>query len=157
MYKRQQTPQISIWIGRNTDRFARLIRHAGPTPAPLIEACILGTLATLTLGLNIIRLRTLLDREYLPDSARRPIQLVLHYVEQSTRRHDKAARVANAAVRRLRALDEHETDLVTRLEMTRAITYLVVIAYTMQTNADFLDASRPFRGERSHLKVQESH
>lgn len=150
------TPQISVWIGRNTDRFARLIRHAGPTPAPLIEACILGTLATLTLGLNIIRLRTLLDREYLPDSARRPIQLVLHYVEQSTKRHDKAARVANAAVRRLRALDEHETDLVTRLEMTRAITYLVVIAYTMQTNADFLDASRPFKGERSHLKLQDA-
>ncbi|MFT8325739.1 FUSC family protein [Gluconobacter oxydans] len=143
------TPRISVWIGRNTDRFARLIRHAGPTPAPLIEACILGTLATLTLGLNVIRLRALLDREYLPESARRPILLVLHYVEQSTKRHDKAARIAEAAVRRLRVLDAQETDLVTRLELTRAITYLVVIAYTMRTNEDFLDASKPFRGERN--------
>lgn len=142
------TPRISVWIGRNTDRFARLIRHAGPTPAPLIEACILGTLATLTLGLNVIRLRALLDREYLPESARRPILLVLHYVEQSTKRHDKAARIAEAAVRRLRVLDAQETDLVTRLELTRAITYLVVIAYTMRTNEDFLDASKPFRGEK---------
>ncbi|MBS1063085.1 FUSC family protein [Gluconobacter wancherniae] len=144
-------PEISAWVGRNTDRFARLIRHAGPTPLPLIEACIQGTLATLTLGLNVIRLRTLMDREYLPESARRPIQLVLQYVEHSTRRHDKAARVANAAVRRLRALDALETDLITRLEMTRAITYLVVIAHTMQTNADFLDADKPFTGEHSQL------
>ncbi|EHH68631.1 hypothetical protein GMO_14010 [Gluconobacter morbifer G707] len=148
-------PQTSVWIGRNTDRFARLIRHAGPTPAPLIEACIIGTLAALTLGLNVIRLRTLLDREYLPDSARRPIQLVLHYIEQSTRRHDKAARIASAAVRRLRALDEQETDLVTRLELTRAITYLVVVAHIMSTNSDFLDASKPFRGEGNKLPAPE--
>ena len=92
-----------------------------------------------------------MDGGYLTESARRPIQLVLRYVEHSTRRHDKAARVANAAVRRLRALDALETDLITRLEMTRAITYLVVIAHTMQTNADFLDADKPFTGEHSQL------
>lgn len=142
-------PKMNVWIGRNTDRFARLLRHAGPTPAPLIEACIQGTLATLTLGLNIIRLRMILDREYLPESARRPIQLVLQYVEQSTRRHDKAARIADAAIRRLRVLDEQETDLVTRLELTRAITYLVVVSYTLRANENFLDAGRPFRGEKT--------
>ena len=90
-----------------------------------------------------------MNQEYLPKSARHPILLVLHYVEESTRRHDKAARIAEAAVRRLRVLDARETDLVTRLELTRAITYLVVIAYTMRTNEDFLDASKPFRGEKN--------
>ncbi|QDH16250.1 FUSC family protein [Swingsia samuiensis] len=147
-------PEINVWIGRNTERFARIIRHAGPTPAPLIEAYILGTLASLTLGLNIIRLRALIDREYLPESGRRPIQLVLHYVETATHRYDKAARVARATIRRLRYIDEHETDLITRLEITRAITYLVVVSYILETNKNFLNPSKRFKGEISHLSVQ---
>ncbi|WP_018979674.1 FUSC family protein [Saccharibacter floricola] len=143
------TPNISAWVGHSTDRFARLVRHTGPTETPLIEACIQGTLATLTLGLNIIRLRALMNREYLPESARRPVALVLHYIEHSTKRHERAARVARAAIRRLRALDaQDEThDTITHLEITRALAYLVVIAYTLHMNRNFLDESKPFMGE----------
>ncbi|MCX5619383.1 MULTISPECIES: FUSC family protein [Bombella] len=140
------TPHISAWIGHNTDRFSRLLRHA-TTITPLVEAGIQGTLATLTLGLNIIRLRGLLNREYLPESARRPITLVLYYIEHSSRRHDRAARLTRAAIRRLRELDTQDHEAIIRLEITRALTHLVVIEYTLRTNENFLDASEPFRGE----------
>ncbi|MCX5614335.1 FUSC family protein [Bombella saccharophila] len=140
------TPQISTWIGHNTDRFSRLLRHATAI-TPLVEAGIQGTLATLTLGLNIIRLRGLLNREYLPESARRPITLVLYYIEHSSRRHDRAARLTRAAIRRLRELDTQDHEAIIRLEITRALTHLVVIEYTLRTNENFLDASEPFRGE----------
>ncbi|GBR52323.1 fusaric acid resistance protein FusB [Neokomagataea thailandica NBRC 106555] len=144
------SPSRDSWIGRNTDRFARLIRHAGPTHTVLVEAYIIGTLTTLTLGLNIIRLRTLLEREFLPESARRPIQLTLHYIEHSTQRHDKAARIAETAVRRLRVLTPQETDFATRLDLTRAITYLVVVAHSLRTARDFLDSTQPFMEEKSY-------
>lgn len=139
-------PQISAWIGHSTDRFSRLLRHA-PTMTPLVEAGIQGTLATLTLGLNVIRLRNLLNREYLPESARRPITLVLYHIEHSYRRHDRAARLTRAAIRRLRELDTQDHEAIIRLEITRALTYLVVVEHTLRTNEDFLDASRPFLGE----------
>lgn len=143
-------PEISTWVGHSTDRFSRLLRHSAPERTPLVEAAIQGTLATLTLGLNIIRLRTLLDREYLPESARRPIILVLYYVEHSSRRHDRAARLARAAISRLRELDTQDHEAIIRLEITRALTHLVVIEHTLQTNMNFLDASRPFTGEDTH-------
>lgn len=150
------TPVASVWVGHSTDRFARLVRHTGPIETPLIEACIQGTLATLTLGMNVIRLRALMNREYLPESARRPVLLVLHYIELSTRQHERAARVARAAIRRLRILDSQESDIITRLEITRALTYLVVIAHTLHTNRNFLDESKPFTGEdptEAHVPV----
>ncbi|AQS87300.1 fusaric acid resistance protein FusB [Neoasaia chiangmaiensis NBRC 101099] len=141
-----QAPEVRKWIGRNIDRFARLIRHAGPSPGRIVENYLQGTLATMTLGLNVIRLRSLLDREHLPDSARRPIQLLLYRMERARDRHMQPARVARAAIRRLRALDRVETDLVTRLELIRGIAYLVVIHHTLRNNAEFLDETKPFTG-----------
>lgn len=139
-----RVPRISVWVGHGMDRFSCILRHAGSTPTPLIEAFIRGTLATLTLGLNIIRLRTLMDREYLPESARRPIILVLHYIEYPTRRYAQAAQAATMAIRRLREMDTPAHDIITRLEITRAITYLMVIAHILKTNRNFLDPTRPF-------------
>lgn len=148
----EHTASVKVWVGHNTDRFARLLRHAGKEGGLLVEQYIRGTLATLTLGLNVIRLRTLMDREYLPESARRPIALVLHHIATARTEHDQIALTATAAIRRLRKIDATEQDTVTRLELTRAITYLVVIAYTLYTNVNFLDSTRLF-SEEKHLPL----
>ncbi|TPW34852.1 FUSC family protein [Oecophyllibacter saccharovorans] len=140
-------PSINAWVAHGMDRFSCILRHAGNTPPQIIEAFIRGTLATLTLGLNIIRLRTLMDREYLPESARRPIALVLHYIEFPTRRYAQAAQAATMAIRRLREMDTPSHDIITRLEITRAITYLMIIAHILRTNRNFLDPTKPFTGE----------
>lgn len=142
----QIAPETRNWIGRNIDRFARLIRHAGPSPGKVVENYLQGTLATMTIGLNVIRLRTLLSREHLPDSARRPIELLLDRMEYTRDRHDRPARIAAAAIRRLRDLDEREDDLVTRLELIRGISYLVVIRHELTANADFLDETHAYTG-----------
>ncbi|GBQ10896.1 FUSC family protein [Swaminathania salitolerans] len=148
----RKAPETRRWIGRNIDRFARLIRHAGPSPLPIVENYLQGTLAVMTIGLNVIRLRTLLDRDHLPDTARRPIALLLDRMEYTRDRHDRPARVAAAAVRRLRALDRTEHDLVTRLELIRGISYLVVIRDELTANAAFLDE---MHGYTSHRALQE--
>ncbi|MCO6159646.1 FUSC family protein [Asaia lannensis] len=148
----RKAPETRAWIGRNIDRFARLIRHAGPSPLPVVESYLQGTLAVMTIGLNVIRLRTLLDREHLPVTARRPIELLLDRMEYTRDRHDRPARVAAAAVRRLRELDRTEQDLVTRLELIRGISYLVVIRDELVANAAFLDETH---GCTSHQLLRE--
>ncbi|EFG83773.1 Fusaric acid resistance protein conserved region [Novacetimonas hansenii ATCC 23769] len=138
-------PQPRAWIGRNTDRFSRLIRHAGPTPSPTIEAYLQGTLSAMTIGLNIIRLRVVLERSQLPESANRAITLFLHRMAQFSGRYGRTARVARGATRVLRILEGKETNITSRVEMTRAIAYLLVISYELDANAAFLDASQPYR------------
>jgi len=142
----QIPPQTSIWIGRNIDRFARLIRHAGPVRTQLVEDYLEGTLAVLTLGLNVIRLRALLAREHLPDSARRPIELLLVRLERETGRHEAASRSARRATDRMRWLEQREEDSLTRLEMTRALAYLVVISHALRHNSHFMDEKHIFTG-----------
>ena len=150
----RKAPETRLWIGRNIDRFARLIRHAGPSPLPVVESYLQGTLAVMTIGLNAIRLRTLLDREHLPVTARRAIELLLDRMEYTRDRHDRPARVAAAAVRRLRALDRTERDLVTRLELIRGISYLVVIRDELVANAAFLDETQNFASRHILEKSQ---
>ena len=51
--------------------------------------------------------------------------------------------MTRAAIRRLRELDTQNHEAVIRLEITRALTHLVVIEHTLRTNEDFLDANKP--------------
>jgi len=144
----QPMPRTQSWIGRNTDRFSRLIRHAGPTPTPTIEAYLQGTLSAMTIGLNIIRLRTVMERGQLPPAANRAIELFLSRMSQFSGRYGRfgrTARVARGATRSLRRLEATETNITSRIEITRAIAYLLVISYELGANAAFLDASQPYR------------
>ncbi|MBS4074476.1 FUSC family protein [Ameyamaea chiangmaiensis] len=138
-------PDTRRWVGYSADRMARVVRHAGPAPAPVIEAYLQGTLAAMTIGLNVIRLRHLHARQQLPPSARRPVEVVLRRMTQFTGRYGRTAAMAHAATRILRQLEIRESDIEKRLEMTRAIAYLLVISNELDQNADFLNAQRPYR------------
>ncbi|GAN62857.1 FUSC family protein [Acetobacter indonesiensis] len=138
-------PQTRDWIGRNIDRFARLIRHAGPTPSPTIEGCLQGTLAAMTIGLNIIRLRALLERDQIPPSARRPIEVVMQRMSRFTGKYGRTARSASLATQTLRRIEAVEPNITIRIELTRAIAYLIVVSHELEANAVFLDATKPYR------------
>nr|WP_242008488.1 FUSC family protein [Acetobacter ghanensis] len=138
-------PMTRDWIGRNIDRFARLIRHAGPTPSPTIEGCLQGTLAAMTIGLNIIRLRALLQRNQIPPPARRAIEIVMKRMSHFTGKYGHTAHAARVATSALRRMEAAEPNISTRIELTRAIAYLIVVSHELDANAVFLDASRPYR------------
>jgi hypothetical protein len=53
-----------------------------------------------------------------------------------------AARVATTALRRMEAA---EPNISTRIELTRAIAYLIVVSHELDANAVFLDATHPYR------------
>ena len=138
-------PMTRDWIGRNIDRFARLIRHAGPTPSPTIEGCLQGTLAAMTIGLNIIRLRALLHRNQIPPAARRAIEIVMKRMSHFTGKYGHTAHAARVATTALRRMEAVEPNISTRIELTRAIAYLIVVSHELDANAIFLDATRPYR------------
>ena len=138
-------PETRDWIGRNIDRFSRLIRHAGPKPSATIEGCLQGTLATMTIGLNIIRLRNLLARQQIPPQARRTIEVVMLRMERFTGKYDRTAQTAQRATNILRRLEATEPNITTRIELTRAIAYLIVVSHELRANAVFLDTSKPFK------------
>lgn len=144
-------PDPRRWLGRSIDRLARLIRHAGAKPSVVVEHYLKGALATMTMGLNIIRLHRLLGRDLLPDSARRSILAVLERISRSRSHYVAAARIAQIAIRRLRHLEHMETDLLTRLELERGISYLVLIDYAMRENPEFLDTRYHFTGRIDSL------
>ncbi len=102
-------------------------------------------MAALTLGMNIIRPRALLNRDHLPDRARRAATLLLDRIEHAHYERARSARVVAVALRRFRALGYNESDLMTRMELIRGIAHLVVIRAELLANAQFLDATRPVR------------
>ncbi|QEO16498.1 FUSC family protein [Acetobacter vaccinii] len=138
-------PLTQDWIARNIDRFSRLIRHAGPTPSPTIEGCLQGTLAAMTIGLNVIRLRTLLQRNQIPPGSRRALEIVMTRMSHFTGRYGHTAHAARVATSILRRQEASEPNIATRIELTRAITYLIVVSHELDANAVFLDASKPFK------------
>ncbi|MCI2007324.1 MAG: FUSC family protein [Acetobacter peroxydans] len=138
-------PETREWIGRNIDRFSRLIRHAGPTPSPTIEGCLQGTLAAMTIGLNVIRLRALLRRNQIPPAARRSIEIVMKRMTNFTGLYGHTARAAREATITLRTMETTEPNIAKRIELTRAIAYLIVVSHELEVNAVFLDASKPYK------------
>ncbi len=138
-------PKPHDWTTRNIDRFARVIRHAGPTPSPTIEGYLQGTLATMTIGLNVIRLRNISARNQIPESAQKAIQPLLMRLSRTPGHYVHAARSARNATALLRQIEAREANLSTRVELTRAIACLIVISHELNANTVFLDSTRPFK------------
>ena len=141
----QPIPQAVDWTGRNIDRFARVIRHAGPTPSPTIEGYLQGTLAAMTIGLNIIRLRNVLERHQLPPRAQQAVQITMLRMSQFTGKYQRTATAARRATTILRQIEAREENITARLELTRAIAYLIVVSHELEVNQVFLDASKRFK------------
>nr|WP_194299796.1 FUSC family protein [Acetobacter conturbans] len=138
-------PLTQAWTARNIDRFARVIRHAGPTPSPTIEGYLQGTLAAMTIGLNIIRLRNVLAREQIPAQARQVLMATMNRMSQFTGKYDRASTTARRATAILRQIEAREENISTRIELTRAIAYLIVVSHELDANRVFLDASKRFK------------
>lgn len=149
---RTQAPDARRWLGRNVDRLALLVRHAGENPGRVVDLYLRGALATITLGLNLIRLRRLMERGHLGEAEIRPIIVVLETLAR-TRDHYTAAIVATReALARLRHLVSEEPDQIARTEILRGISYLTLIAYELNKNPEFLDGRRQFTGHIDHLE-----
>lgn len=140
-----QTSSMQNWVTTNIDRLSRLLRHAGATPSATIEQYLQGAFASMTIGIDLIRLQLLLQRNQLPPEARKKLEIVMHRMSQFTGRYGRTARTARIAMKTLRTMEASEFNITTRIELTRAITYLMLISSELDANAAFLNTSQPFK------------
>jgi uncharacterized membrane protein YccC len=146
---RSRTLPTAVYVvERNVDRFVRLLTNAEQTPQPVIDAYLKGILSAMSIGLNIIRLRTIVARNALPPHSHQAIDAVMGRMTQFSGRYGghygRTARAAKLAIARITGESARESNLAVRMEMDRALVSLVVISYELDTNRTFFDASSPY-------------
>ncbi|MBE7730426.1 FUSC family protein [Komagataeibacter sp. FXV3] len=141
-------PTTLYVVEHNVDRFVRLLTNAENTPDTIIDAYLQGILSAMTIGLNVIRLRAILERHMLPPEAQRVVGDMMGRMAQFSGRYGghygRTARSAKFAIAHLQQIAGQADNLGVRLEIDSALTCLYVISYELDHNQKFFDASSPY-------------
>ncbi|AXY21818.1 p-hydroxybenzoic acid efflux pump subunit AaeB [Komagataeibacter saccharivorans] len=141
-------PTTLYVVEHNVDRFVRLLTNAEDTPDTIIDAYLQGILSAMTIGLNVIRLRTILERHQLPPEAQRVVSDMMGRMAQFSGRYGghygRTARSAKFAIVHLQEMAGKADNLGVRLEIDRALSCMYVISYELDHNQKFFDASSPY-------------
>ena len=141
-------PTTLYVVERNVDRFVRLLTNAENTPDVIIDSYLQGILSAMTIGLNIIRLRGILERNLLPPGAQQVLGEMMARMAQFSGRYGghygRTARATKLAIAHIQNMTQQEENLGIRLEMNGALVCLYVISYELDNNQKFFDASSPY-------------
>ncbi|MGV4875939.1 FUSC family protein [Acetobacter indonesiensis] len=135
-------------VGRGVDNFVRLSSMTGGRKSYVLESYLSGVLSSMTIGLNVLRLRHILARGVLPPGAQRATQAMMNRMQRFTGRYGgqygRTSRATHLAVLYLVQREQSETNLSVRVEMLRALASLRVIETELAQNQAFFDASSPY-------------
>ncbi|GBQ17053.1 FUSC family protein [Komagataeibacter rhaeticus] len=147
-------PDTAAWVTTLTARFARLVRHA-PLSDAQTNAYLDGVLATMTVGLDLIRLRRLLARRTLPPALHRAVgDLLAAFAAWRGQPPVTLARMAATVLAQARAQAGREANLSTRLEMGWCAAYLEILARELVAHARFFDTTHRFHVPSGPLPVR---
>ncbi|MCP1221829.1 FUSC family protein [Acetobacter orientalis] len=145
---RRKPPAPVEVVGRGVDSFVRLSSMAGDTAPFVLERYLGGVLASMTIGLNVLRLRDILARGVLPAGAHRATQDMMNRMQRFSGRYGgqygRTARATRLAVEYLVQCEQTEINLSVRVEMLRALASLRVIETQLEQNQPFFDAATPY-------------
>lgn len=139
----QPIPRTRRWVANATDQFVNIMRQFNiKQEAELSEAYNRGALALMAIGVNIIRLRFLIKNDVLPEDIKQQLRVVLRRIAQFRGgRYRRTVTIAHSAIRKLRSREANEKNVARRLEISNAITSLILISYALDKNAVFLDSA----------------
>ncbi|QCE32675.1 FUSC family protein [Acetobacteraceae bacterium] len=142
------------WVWRSLDRVILIVRQEQRGENPLAGAVIANLLMTQTLGLNIIRLETLLenDENTLPPRVVRSIHILLHYLAARPQVNDAAIQAGYLAIKGLDQAIRDSGDLPTELELIYALTDIRLILHLMLKYGDFLNDGIIVEPESQHIR-----
>lgn len=146
---RQRVPERPAEVvGRSVEWFVRLSTMAADGNTFVLNRYLGGVLSGMTIGLNVLRLRSILAQGVLPAGAHRATQAMMNRMQRFTGRYGgqygRTARATRLAVRYLVQCEQVETNLSVRVEMLRALASLRVIETELEQNREFFDASTPY-------------
>ncbi|MDI2112035.1 FUSC family protein [Commensalibacter nepenthis] len=138
-----QNPNHRRWLASTMDWFVSLMRQFDPVNETiLIQKYNHGALAVMSIGLNIMELRSMIDHDVLPEDIKNELRVVMRRIQHfQGGRLGRTVLIIKSAVRRLRAREGKERNLAKRLEITEAIAYLTLIFFALDKNAAFLNPS----------------
>ncbi|MDI2091732.1 FUSC family protein [Commensalibacter oyaizuii] len=134
-----------IWLFQTTELLVTMIRQLNTTKnTKVVQAYHLGTMAVMMIGLNVLRLRSMIDHDIMTNDIKDLLRIVLRRISKFHGRYGRTVVVCHSVIKKLRKRELYEQNLAVRMEIVAAIACLTIIADSMEKNAAFLDVTHPF-------------
>lgn len=136
-------PHPRRWLAVTLDWFISLMRQFDPVAeTELIQKYNHGALAVMSIGLNIIELRAMIEHDILPQDIKNELRVVMRRITHfKGGRYGRTVRIAKSAIRRLRKREQNEFNIAVSMEIGAAIACLILIYFALEKNASFLNPS----------------
>ncbi|MCE2565113.1 FUSC family protein [Komagataeibacter sp. FNDCF1] len=149
-------PDTGAWVTALTARFARLVRHASTMSDAQTNAYLDGVLSTMTVGLNLIRLRRMIARRSLPPAIHQAMENTLAaFATWRGAPSASPARVAAGALVLVREQVMREGNLSMRLDLGWCVAYLEILVRELTAHARFFDITHRFHVPPGPLPARE--
>lgn len=103
-----------------------------------------GSMAVMLIGIDVIRLRSMIDHDIITEDIRDILRVVLRRVAKFQGQkahygqHARTVIIAHRAIARFRQREAREKNLAVRIEISVAISALIVMTYALDKNTSFL-------------------
>lgn len=140
-----QRPNPREWLSHTSDAFVTMMRQMNTTKnTHVVQAYSHGTIAVMMIGLNVIRLRIMIDHDIVTDNIKVLLKVVLRRISLFSGRYGRTVAVAHNVISRLRKQEQVEENLSVRMEISAAVSCLTLISDALDRNVAFLDMAHPF-------------
>lgn len=136
-----------IWLFQTTEQLVTMMRQLNTTKnTNVVQAYHFGALAVMMIGLNVLRLRSMIAHDVVTDDIKALLRIVLRRISRFNMHgsYGRTVMIAHNVIRRLRKKEQVEKNLALRMEMIAAISCLTIIADSLEKNAAFLDVNHYF-------------
>ncbi|CAI3952635.1 FUSC family protein [Commensalibacter communis] len=138
-------PLAREWVGFVSESFVVLMRQLNEDRnTTLVKTYRHGSMAVMLIGINIIRLRHMVKHDIMTEDIKDILRVVLRRIAAFDGRraeyaqHARTVMIAHRAITRFRQREATEKNLAVRVEVSAAISSLILIAYALDKNASFL-------------------
>ncbi|MDI2091730.1 FUSC family protein [Commensalibacter oyaizuii] len=138
-------PLAREWISFVSESLVVLMRQLNEDRnTTLIQTYRHGSMAVMLIGIHIIRLRSMVDFDIMSKDINDVLRVVLRRISVFDGRrakyapHARTVMIAHRAIAKFRQRELYEKNLAVRIEISAAISSLIIIAYALDKNASFL-------------------
>lgn len=133
------------WVNYVIESFVVMLRQLNEDRnTTLVQTYRHGTMAVALIGVNVIRVRSMVAHDIMTEDIKGILQVVLRRIAKFDGRHAKygpharTVVIAHRAIRRFKEREYQEKNLAVRIEISAAISSLMVMSYALDKNASFL-------------------
>ncbi|CAI3952566.1 FUSC family protein [Commensalibacter communis] len=133
------------WINFVSGNFTILMRQLGiDKTVPTANTYRHGSMAVMLIGICVIRLRTMIENDIITQDIRNVLRVVLRRVAKFQGhkarygQHARTVIIAYRAIKKFRQREAIEKNLAVRMELSVAISVLILMTYALDKDASFL-------------------